>query len=203
MATNDLLDEIEAERALNMAGATGETLAEIVAMNSAVSQDIDRICGPVVQRTVTDELHTAAGSQVFLRQRPVVSITTVTEYLSGTGTVLTAESVSTAGGYLFDPDIGMLHRRSAWTDMDWTGRVAVTYVAGRYATTASVGELWKGKARAALRRRWREESPMWARSPNFNAGDDEEYPGLAYNDAFLLSILGTLAMPEARGVTIA
>lgn len=196
MATTDILSQTEALRAVNYSTASGDTLAEIVQMNTRVSADIDRLCGPVVQRTVTDEVHTGVGTRFYLRQLPVVSVSSVTEYVAGVGTVLTAEDLDTAGGYLLDLDLGVIDRRSTFYAHRWDGRIAVTYVAGRFANTAAVTGEWKGRAAAALRRLWREESPLWARTTEFT-GVDDEYPGLAYNDAFLRSVLGGSMRPPA------
>lgn len=196
MAATDILTEAEAKRAVSHSSATGDVLAEIVQMNSQVADDFDRLCGAVVVRTVTDELHDGVGTRLFLRQPPIASVTSVTEYVSGSGTALTLESVTVAGGYLADLNSGFLERRSSWLPMEWAGRVAVTYTAGRYASTAAVAAGWKGKAAAALRRKWREEAPVWARTPDFNGGDDEEFPGMAYNDAFLRSVLGSLVRAD-------
>jgi hypothetical protein len=153
-----ILSEAEARLAINL--TTGHQ-DEIVRMVTAVSRRIDDLCGPVVVRTVTDELLDANGPDLRPRYQPVYSVTAVTEYLSGTGTVVTAESISASGGYLLRD--GILTRRSGFTSRNWNGRVKVTYVAGRYATTADVDAKFKVAAGAILRRLWTREAGAWAR----------------------------------------
>ena len=46
-------------------------------------------CGPIVQRTITDEVHPGGCPSIRVRHWPVASFTTVTEYDATTPTVLT------------------------------------------------------------------------------------------------------------------
>jgi hypothetical protein len=195
----DIVDLPGALRALNL--PSGHTpVEEIEQMVTDVSRDIDRLCGPVVRRNVTERLSARPGSGTLqLTEWPVSSVTTLTEYspANATGQVLTAEDEDTfaAYGYLLDPDTGTVTRRSNGSTAPFvTGdrNLVVVYVAGRYATTAAVDGLWRGKAKQALRRKAREEFPTWARTPTFAEGADDDYPGLAYNDAFLQSLLSGL-----------
>lgn len=155
----DVITLTEAKTAINMPAATTHD-TELAMWVTAVSRRLDARCGPMVVRTVTETL-TPAGSTLFLTQYPVSSVTSVTEYQSGTGTVLTAESTTVAGGYLLDS--GMLTRRSGFGTTGWHGRTTVEYVAGRYATTAAVDARVKMVAGAVMRRLWVRESGAWAR----------------------------------------
>jgi hypothetical protein len=154
------LDEAKAE--LNITNTDSDPVLE--RWVSAVSELIDSLCGPVVVRTVTGEAHNGGGTVLFLRQHPVSEITTVTEYASGTATVLTAESPTVAGTYLFNPTLGTVSRRSSWNNYPFgASGVLVTYEAGRYADTASVDARFKTAALAILRRFWVRETPSWVR----------------------------------------
>jgi hypothetical protein len=136
---------------------------------SAISQKIDELVGPVVRRTVTGEqVNVGCGTWVHLRRRPVYSISSVTSYERGTATVLMAESLVAAGGYLAevsddDPTLlsGRLQRRTSFYGDRWStygSRVVVTYVAGRYATTAAVaGSRYWQAAALTLKSVWRAE----------------------------------------------
>lgn len=157
----DLLTMDEAMAAINMVGSGTNHEDQIEVWITAVSQRVDDLCGPVVIRTITDELHDANGSLIFLDYSPVSSVTTVTEYVSGTGTVLTAEDIDTAGGYLLRD--GILSRRSGFYSTSWNGRIKVTYEAGRFADSPSVDAKFKLAAGTILRRLWAREAPAWAR----------------------------------------
>lgn len=186
----DILTITEAREAINV--ATGHA-SELERMITGVSRRIDDLCGPVVVRTVTDELHDANGPLLFPKLWPVFSVTTVTEYQSGTGTVITAEAIDTAGGYLLEN--GRLVRRSGWVTSTWRGRISVTYVAGRYATTAAVDPKFKLAAAAILRRLWVREAGAWARGtdPFLDAGAG---PGFFKAvDPMVREFLGTELLP--------
>lgn len=169
MAATDLLTIEDAKLVVRRNPSHVQHTARLQAYVSAVSQKIDELVGPVVKRTVTAERHDdVCGEWLVLRRRPVTSITTVTSYQRGTSTVLTAESLVAAGGYLAeasleDPSLlsGRLRRRANWYDAAWStygSTVAVTYEAGRYATTAAVAgtRYWEAAA-LTLKSVWRAE----------------------------------------------
>lgn len=127
---------------------------ELAVMNAAVSIRLDALCGPIVNRTVT-EYHDGGYGAVLLNQAPVASITSVTEYDAGTPTVLTAETATSAGTYLLDGE--QIIRRETFHDTCFTpGRrnVKVVYVAGRAADTAAVSTLFKQAAAVTLQHLW-------------------------------------------------
>lgn len=138
----DVITLAEAKTGLNITDT--DTDAELAQVITAASRFVDSVYGAVVARTITDEQHTGGGSRIWLRQRPVASITTVTEYASGTPTVLTAETLAASGTYAVDLGMGYIRRRDSWYDSRFaTSGVLVTYVAGRYATTAAVDPKFK------------------------------------------------------------
>lgn len=170
MADTDLITLDEAHDAINMVGSGANHAPELAMWVTAVSERIDDLCGPVVIRTVTDEIHYANGQQViFPTLAPVASITTVTEYRSGSPTVLTAEDFDSAGTYLLQN--GFLYRRSSWSTAPFLGVVKITYEAGRYASTDEVGAKFKLAAGAILRRLWAREASAWSRGGSVFEGE--------------------------------
>lgn len=175
----DLLDIItfaEAVAAINLAETNTGHDAEIARQVTAVSRIIDAKVGPVVQRTVTGELHDS-GRVVRLRFAPVASVTQV-RVASG-GAITTLSSVAFGGatdGYRLNANLGLLFRQWGGVDGDWDSgsRVEVTYVAGRYATTAAVDARFKEVAAGVLRRLWKREAGAWAQSAEFFQALDEQ-----------------------------
>lgn len=196
--TLDLISLDEAMEAIAMTGTGSNYEAQVEMAVTAISRRIDELCGPVVVRTITGEEHDADGGLIFLDYSPVSSVTTVTEYVSGTGTVLTAEDIDTSGDYLLRD--GILSRRSGFYTTSWNGRIKVTYVAGRYATTAAVDAKFKTAAAAILRRWWAREAPAWARGgPQF---DGEGAGGIGFFRIFDIAVDEFLA-DERRPPAIA
>lgn len=194
--TLDLLTLAEGHAAINLANTVTTQDTKLAQYITAVSRRMDELCGPIVVRTITAETHDGdddtpyADGEVFtrngypigggrslgrgliyLRQRPVSSVTTVTEYAYTTATVLTADSTSTlaGAGYTFNPRTGALYRRSGGRDWYFpSGRnnIAVTYVAGRAANTAAVDPKFKLAASVILNHVWRPQSGAWAQTAN-------------------------------------
>lgn len=168
----DILTEAEAQRAAFGTDSAGQ-VDQIHRANTAVSRRIDELVGPVVQRTVT-EYHDGAVGVIYPRRTPVASVTTVTEWDGTAQSALTADTWGTAGaaaGYYIDTDSGYSHgtrilRQSsgyASTFASGDRSVRLVYVAGRYATTATVDALFKEAAAEVLRRLWSREAGAWAR----------------------------------------
>lgn len=158
----DVLTFDEAKAAVNLSpNRTSEQDSMLEIGTSAVSQLLDRRCGPVVIRTVTDEVHYAPTSSVLPSYWPVVSVASVTEYVSGAGTVLTAAGIDVSDGYLLSG--GVIRRQSNWDSANFSGHVKITYDAGRYATTETVDGLFKKAAAEILQGNWSKFSAVWAR----------------------------------------
>lgn len=165
----DILTIDEAKAAVNLPDQAAKQEDELGRFVTAVSRRIDDLCGPVVIREVTETLD-ADGGLLFLAHQEVSAITSVTEYQSGTGTVITAEDFDTAGGYRLRN--GILERRSSWSATSWNGLVVVVYDAGRYASTGVVDAKFKVAAGSILRRLWKREGGTWAQSSSvFEAGE--------------------------------
>jgi hypothetical protein len=145
----DILTLVEAKAALRQGDATAND-TEIELLVTATSTVIDRGVGPVVRRTVNAETHDGEGHMTQLREWPVTTVTTVTE--DGITLPTTA--------YHVDLEKGQVWRRLSDWDYPWEiGRdnISVTYVAGRFATTASITPFYKAGARLLLRHLWRSE----------------------------------------------
>jgi hypothetical protein len=163
----DILTLDEAKRAVNHDTTTTTQDEQLAQWITFASRAIDARCGPVVQRTVT-EVHDVDGSTstLFFRQPPVASVTTFKAYTGGALTTYTAETLTTTPtyGYLLDTRLGTVSARSGYANTVLPlGRVELVYVAGRYATTATVGGQFKVAAGAILRRLWIREGGAWAR----------------------------------------
>lgn len=161
-ATLDVITLAEAKRALNIPDATTTHDTEIASYVTTVSQRLDSLVGPIVQRTITSEAHNGGRSLIALRKPPVASITAVVERRGTVAYTLTAENFAapTSDDYTVDLDAGLLYRRSSGCASWWERgqrNVLVTYVAGRFADTASVDERYKQAAAIFLTHLWRKE----------------------------------------------
>ena len=162
--TLDIVTLAEGRAAVNLHASDTSQDTEVAAYITAVSRRIDALAGPVVVRTITAETHDGGTDRIELAYYPVSSITTLTEYVATTGTVLTAEvvgSATAATNYVVDTRQGIITRRSG--GYDWTfpvgrDRVVVTYVAGRAANTTAVDPLFKTAANVMLAHNWRREA---------------------------------------------
>lgn len=134
---------------------------------TAVSRLLDSRIGPTVQRTVTaEEHHDARGHcSVVLRHRPLTAVVSVTEYQGTAGTALTAMSLTShpSDGYRiapYEPQSGLYDGTMVRTSGDrvstFRGPVAVTYTAGRTASTTSVDARIKHAATICLENLWRD-----------------------------------------------
>ncbi|HEU5085667.1 MAG TPA: hypothetical protein VFU14_20165 [Acidimicrobiales bacterium] len=177
----DLLSPTEGSQAVgpNTAAADGR-IARLV---TAVSRRIDRLCGPVVEREVT-EAHDGGLPSIVLEVGPVASITSVTEWAGGVGTVLTAETLEVfpSAGYLAS-DLAthrprLVRRASGGTRpfRPGAGNVVVVYQAGRFADTDAVDSDWKQAAAEIVAQQWKQTAGAWARSPALGEFD-EDLPG--------------------------
>lgn len=163
MATHDLLGTIEASYALGIGtadAATAKTGTLLATAITAVSEKLAQSVGTIIYATVTAELHDGGRPVVYLDHQPVAQIVQVVEYDNTTAATLSAESNTskTANDYALDTDAGQLIRRNSNADDSFPrGRknVLVTYVAGRFASTATVGQRYKEAAALTLKNAWR------------------------------------------------
>lgn len=170
---NDVLTLAEARDALNI--STGQD-TEIALYVTAVSQALDKLCGPIVARAVTEN-HDGGGYSVWLWEAPALSITSVTEYDNTTAKVLTGETntVKASTNYIADLTSGRVQRRSNNLCQRFAcgaQNIVVVFQAGRYADTASVDERFKLAAANMLTVNWRAE--QGAGTDTFGAFNDGE-----------------------------
>ena len=165
----DWISLTEAKNALNIGASDTSQDTDIAAYVTGVSQALDGSVGPGVVRTLTAELHSGGDSvgreRIYLRYRPVSSITSITEYAYTTAQALTAESnsVKPAEGYHVELKQGVITRRSSGGTARFPigkDNISVTYIAGRFADTASVDANFKRAAEMTLLHNWRREQGM-------------------------------------------
>ena len=168
--TLDILTLTEAKTALDIDSSNTSHDTALASYITGVSRVFDSRFGPIVRRSVT-ELHSGGGYQIFLNQRPLTSVTSVTEYDLGTSYVLSEEIAASnplpANGFLVDSTRGILYRRSAGGMTNFThglNNVTVVYQAGRYANTAGVDARFKVAAQIMLAQIWRRETGSGTRT---------------------------------------
>ena len=166
----DLITYDEAIAALSLNPSRVPSSADQIELwVTAISRRVDSRVGAVVKRTVTDTL-TPDGPTLVLSTKNPYAITSVTEYIGGVASVLTAEDEDTNGTYLFRN--GELTRRSGWSTSKWQGEtVVVVYTAGLFDSTEDVDADYKIVAGSALRRLWAREAGAWARANPFDNDD--------------------------------
>lgn len=176
MAATDLLSLADAKAVLGIGPGSQGKDDKVAAYISTVSNRLDRACGPIVQRPVTEYLSGGDLSEylsggpanrgragwVRMRNSPIASFTSVVEYSFGASSgPLTLETAIVAGGYRAErfystdpPNLfsGRLWRRSGGFTGSWwapgTENVIISAVAGRYATQAEVRPTRFGQAAA-------------------------------------------------------
>lgn len=163
--TLDVLTVAESQSAITVTSSnTTIDATALAAMVTAVSREMDRLCGPIVQYERTDRLD-GGKTDVMTFRRPISSVVSVTEYYFNTPYVLTEEipGSATTRQYRLEKRHGRLFRRESTYDTYWApgrGNVIVDYVAGRFANTAAVDPQFKQAAKLAVANLWRREYGM-------------------------------------------
>lgn len=197
--TLDVLTLPEARAAINLGASDTSQDAKLPPFITAVSRRLDLLIGPIVQRTVNNEAADGGRSYIDLTFSPISSVTSVTEYAGTTGTALSLSSNTSqpATGYLlklnaFGFYTGRLYRRSGNADgwfPEGRGNVVTTYVAGRYADTASVDPKYKQAASFMLANLFRREQtpamPGYAGPEAMNDLGRSPFPSFAIPNATL------------------
>lgn len=170
----DVVTLAEARDAVNLAAGDTSQDTELAVYVTAISVALEAVVGSIVQRTITGELHDGTPTSrryaraIEPRETPVASITSFTEYNNTTAQVLAQETntTKTANDFLLDSDgrhSVYLRRRSNGGDAAYpVGRqnLTVTYVTGRFATTAVVDSLFKIGAALMLQNLWRHQEGL-------------------------------------------
>lgn len=162
----DIIDIDDAKRAVGLSSSRAGQEEALEGWVTGISRRVDGLYGPVVQRTVTAEQHRGGCSLIIPRKVPILSVTTLTEYSGTTPQVLAAENFPTvtANDYYLDPVTSHIHRKASGYDSVFAfTRVILTYEAGRFTTTATVGEDYKQAARGVLVGMFAKYAGNWAR----------------------------------------
>ncbi len=166
----DILTPEEATRAALGVDGAGQHASAIARANTAVSERIDDLCGPVVAREVA-EVHDGGHRFIWPRQAPVFEVTSLGEFDGATLTTFVDESafgtVGTANGFAVVDGGHRIERRSGGGPALFTagaGSLELVYLAGRFPDTESVSSKFKVAAEAILRRVWDREASAWARA---------------------------------------
>lgn len=160
MATDDLLTAAEARNFVGLGTADttrGSLLAQYV---TGASRALAARVGTIIYGTVTGELHSGGRGYVYLDHGPVAQVVTVVEYDSTTAATLTAETNSSKPTNAYHADLasGKVTRRDDNTTALFPAgldNVYVTYVAGRFASTATVDDRFKTACGLILKNAWR------------------------------------------------
>lgn len=132
----------EARAHLNFTADTSHD-TELQGFIDAAQPVVEDIVGPVVNVTL-DEWYDGGGMFLSVRRRPIVSVTSVTEYIGTSTYTLTqvaTPDLATTYSYSFEPS-GRIARRSAGGGLrafpTGVSNVRVVYVAGRATVPANV-----------------------------------------------------------------
>lgn len=125
----------EFKTAINDTSGSTTNDVEYQSFLDAATAVVENITGPIIPRTVT-ELHSGGMEYIVLRQRPVISVISLTEY-TGTGAqaLTLATSLDLSGGLSFtlDRETGTVIRRAAGYGYPFPSgmdNVTVVYSAG-------------------------------------------------------------------------
>lgn len=164
--TLDVLTLAEGKAAAKLSGTVVYDATLLPAWITGISLRLDKLVGPIVQRTVTAEKHSGGRKRIFLHHHPITSISSVVEYSGTVGLTLAEETNATKpDGYIVEDYSAnptylsnIVRRRiGGWDAVFAAGRrnVETSYVAGRFATTAAVDERFKRAASLTLINLWR------------------------------------------------
>lgn len=146
------LDVISFDEAAGYLGGVAHDNEMLTLFIAGVSAKLDDLCGPIVKRTLT-EVHDGGARSICLDEYPVDSITTLSEYIDGA-----AVDVDSAD-YLASTN-GLVYRLSNGSICDFApgkSNVAVSYVAGRFNTTADVDPIYRLAAMITVRHLWKSD----------------------------------------------
>jgi hypothetical protein len=168
----------DAKDALNIPQATISSDAEIMAYIATIEGSLRGMTGgPVVNRTITAERAEMMSDQtvIAVRQRPLVSVTSITSASGGT--------IDISAGLDLDANAGLIRRQLGlpfygpfYSYYSYLPQVNVTYVAGwGTAVPAAFGTA----ARIILQNLWETQHGPAAR-PSIGAGDMVTPPGFSF-----------------------
>lgn len=162
MATEDVIDLETGRRAVAAGPNDDDILGSWI---TAISATLDELAGPIVRRTITDDI-TDGGWHDIRLTGPIHSVTEIIEDQAGRLVTVARRAFGTTptDGYTLEPHAtrtapysGTVYRWRGSTEAIWyPGRqnVKATYVAGRFATTAEVSPLFQRAAVLLLKHVW-------------------------------------------------
>ena len=172
-----LLPLQDAYAALNIATAqqTAANATEIQQYVATIETSLERLTGgPIINRTVSERAELTAGYTCLqVRQRPLVSVTSIVSVASGTAIDLT-------GGLDLDVNAGTIRRKLGFPFYGpyfaWLPAMTITYVAG-WGTT--VPAAFNVAARIILQNLWESQHGPSAR-PQMGGADMVTMPGFSF-----------------------
>lgn len=158
--STDVLSLMEAKQAISLEDNYSDNDSLLSAYISSVSARLDQACGPIVQRSVTGELYDGGYSTIWVRQKPLVSVSSVIEYQKTNAVTLTEDTnlTSPSEGFRLNLKAGTMTRTKSglpYYFYDGLQNIKITYISGRYADTESVGDIFKVAAQAFLAHLWK------------------------------------------------
>lgn len=137
------LDDVHA--ALNYPSGTTVDDAELQGFIDAATVEIEKLAGKVESASFT-EVYDGGDVSIYLRQRPVLSVQSITEVIGSLTYTLSlqppGQSVDAWGYSLDNPMSGKVVRRSAagqpWRFTPGIGNITVIYTAGRADVPANI-----------------------------------------------------------------
>jgi hypothetical protein len=157
----------DAKDALNIPQATITSDTEIAQYIATIETCIERMTGgPLTNRSITERAELTGGYTVLqVRQRPLVSVTSIVSVASG-------QALDISAGLDIDPNAGTIRRKLGYPFygpyFTWLPAMSVTYVAG---WGASVPAAFNTAARIILQNLWMTQHGPSSR-PAMGAGDD-------------------------------
>lgn len=135
----------EIKEALNIPADDRSHDVRLIQMASSITPVIEMICGPILERSVT-EYYKGGHSEIILRSRPAVSITSVSEWRGPVEWVLDQVTNPTDGSqwsFLFEAPNKITRRGPGGSTFPFPASpqgVKVTYIAGRSVVPENVRE---------------------------------------------------------------
>lgn len=158
----------DAKDTLNIPASSTSSDAEIQSWIATIESSLERATGgPIINRTVVERAEILSGTIISVRQRPLVSVTTITA--AGGGTITTT-------GLDVDTNAGLIRRQLGLPFYFGLPTVTVTYVAG---WGVSVPAAFNSFARIVLAHLWTSQRAGAAAMP-MGGGEMVTPPGFGF-----------------------
>lgn len=185
---------------LNIKNPDGTDDGELQGFIDAAQAVIEDIVGPVVPQTYT-EVHSGRGPSIVLDHTPVISVTSVTEYIGVTPYALSdAELGGSTSAYSYsldDPTAGIVSRRYNGLVGGFAAgnrNIQIVYVAGQATVPANV----RLAALELIRMQWQPQQ-----SGNLPGVGTDDFSGINVMGFFVPNRVRELLVASQRGPAIA